>query len=513
MEAAFCSAERVTLAGSAMPLASMSTYSPVAAFRPWPSGRLATLSATTPGSRPALREICFSGADSASRTIFTPVASSPSRPRSPSSSLAACSRATPPPATMPSSTAALALRTASSMRSFCSFSSTSVAAPTLITATPPANLARRSCSFSRSYSESEFSISARICLTRPSICAWSPAPWTRVVSSLVTTTLRAWPSSSRPAVSSDRPTSSEMTWPPVRIARSCSMALRRSPKPGAFTATDLKVPRILFTTRVDRASPSTSSAMISSGLPDCMTCSSTGTSSLTLEILPETSRMYGSSSTASPRSMSVAKYAEMKPLSKRMPSVTSRSTPKVLDSSTVITDSLFTEPLPTAYIASAIFLPISGSDAEMPAVEAISSWVSTSLAWLSRYWETLSVAAWMPRLMPIGLEPAATLRRPSRTSAWARTVAVVVPSPATSSVFLATSLTSSAPIFSYGSSSSISLAMVTPSLVIVGAPQDFSSTTLRPLGPSVTFTASARVFRPFSRLRRASSSNAIIFAM
>jgi len=97
--------------------------------------------------------------------------------------------------------------------------------------------------------------------------------------------------------------------------------------------------------------------------------------------------------------------------------------------------------------------------------------------------------------------------------AWARTVAVVVPSPATSSVFLATSLTSSAPIFSYGSSSSISLAMLTPSLVMVGAPHFFSSTTLRPLGPRVTFTASASWFMPRSRPRRASSSNAIILAI
>ena len=39
---------------------------------------------------------------------------------------------------------------ASSMRSFFSFISTSVAAPTLMTATPPASFARRSCSFSRS---------------------------------------------------------------------------------------------------------------------------------------------------------------------------------------------------------------------------------------------------------------------------------------------------------------------------------------------------------------------------
>ena len=119
----------------------------------------------------------------------------------------------------------------------------------------------------------------------------------------------------------------------------------------------------------------------------------------------------------------------------------------------------------------------------------------------------------MPRLSAIGFAPAATLRRPSRTSAWASTVAVVVPSPAMSSVFFATSLTSSAPIFSHGSSSSISLAIDTPSLVMVGAPHFFSRTTLRPRGPSVTLTASARVFMPRSSPRRASSSNAIIFAM
>ena len=70
----------------------------------------------------------------------------------------------------------------------------------------------------------------------------------------------------------------------------------------------------------------------------------------------------------------------------------------------------------------------------------------------------------------------------------ASTVAVVVPSPATSEVFDATSFTICAPMFSNLSSSWISLATVTPSLVTVGAPQDFSMTTLRPLGPSVTVT-------------------------
>jgi hypothetical protein len=49
-------------------------------------------------------------------------------------------------------------------------------------------------------------------------------------------------------------------------AMSSSMALRRSPKPGALTAAILRPPRSLLTTSVASASPSTSSAMISSGL-------------------------------------------------------------------------------------------------------------------------------------------------------------------------------------------------------------------------------------------------------
>ena len=124
----------------------------------------------------------------------------------------------------------------------------------------------------------------------------------------------------------------------------------------------------------------------------------------------------------------------------------------------------------------------------------------------------ISTALSMPCLMSSGLLPAVTLRRPSRMIACASTVAVVVPSPAMSLVFDATSLTSCAPMFSNTSGSSISLAMVTPSLVIVGEPNFLSSTTLRPLGPSVTFTASARMFAPRSSARRALSSNTSCFA-
>src|SRR3954468_23544447 len=55
--------------------------------------------------------------------------------------------------------------------------------------------------------------------------------------------------------------------------------------------------------------------------------------------------------------------------------------------------------------------------------------------------------------------------------------------------------------------------MVTPSLVMVGAPHFLSITTLRPLGPSVTFTTSARASTPRCSASRASVSNDRIFDM
>src|SRR6187549_533541 len=99
-----------------------------------------------------------------------------------------------------------------------------------------------------------------------------------------------------------------------------------------------------------------------------------------------------------------------------------------------------------------------------------------------------AVTAGANPMAAIGFAPAVTAFTPSRKIAWARIVAVVVPSPATSEVFDATSRTIWAPMFSSGSLSSISFATVTPSFVIVGPPYFFSRTTFRPLGPSVTFT-------------------------
>ena len=208
---------------------------------------------------------------------------------------------------MPSSTAALAAATASSTLSLRFLSAVSVAAPTLITATPPDSLASRSCSFSRSQSESVDSISARSCLTRPSMASAPPPPSTITVSSLLTTTRRADPSTSRPTSRNESPTSGLTTWPPVTMAKSSRNALRRSPKNGALTATAFSVLRIALTTSVESGSPSTSSAITSSGLPASATFSSSGRRSGNELILSRCNRIRASSNTACWASKSVTK--------------------------------------------------------------------------------------------------------------------------------------------------------------------------------------------------------------
>src|SRR5215510_5436814 len=186
-----------------------------------------------------------------------------------------------------------------------------------------------------------------------------------------------------------------------------------------------------------------------------------------------------------------------------MPSTISTSVSSALASSTVMTPSL-----PTFCMAWAIILPMVLS----PLAEMVPTWATspddpTFLARFSMSLTTAATAMSTPRLRSIGFMPAATDLAPSLTMAWARTVAVVVPSPAWSLVFWATSRTIWAPMFSNLSSSSISLATVTPSLVMRGAPKLLSSTTLRPLGPSVTRTALARISTPRSMRSRASAEN------
>ena len=175
-----------------------------------------------------------------------------------------------------------------------------------------------------------------------------------------------------------------------------------------------------------------------------------------------------------------------------------------LASSTVITPSL-----PTFSKAAVINSPIVASLlAEMDATCLIfSEELPTSTACLFRSATMASTALSMPRLRSIGLAPAATFFSPSLTMACARMVAVVVPSPARSLVLEATSFTICAPMFSRASSSSTSFATLTPSLVTCGPPKDLPMITFRPLGPSVTLTASASASTPRFNPSRASMSN------
>src|SRR5215813_1053648 len=198
----------------------------------------------------------------------------------------------------------------------------------------------------------------------------------------------------------------------------------------------------------------------------------------------------------------------MYPRSNCIPSTTSIEVSAVLPSSTVMTPSL-----PTFSMASAIRSPTVGSLlAEIVPTCAISVLPLTSRLSLRSSSTTTSTACSTPRLISIGPWPPVTCLSPSRKIACASTVAVVVPSPATSLVLLATSRTICAPIFSNGSSNWISLATVTPSLVEAGEPNFLSRTTLRPRGPNVTLTALASLLIPLRMSARAFSPKCSCFA-
>ncbi len=172
-----------------------------------------------------------------------------------------------------------------------------------------------------------------------------------------------------------------------------------------------------------------------------------------------------------------------------------------------------TPSLPTFSMASEISCPIDMSLlAEIAPTWAISSFPGMGLLSCLSSSTTFATALSMPRFRWVGLLPAVTLRKPSLKIDCAKRVAVVVPSPATSLVLEATSLTIWAPMFSIGSSNSISFATVTPSLVTVGAPNFLSITTFLPFGPRVTFTASASWSSPFFKEVRASALKSMSFA-
>ncbi|SKZ29658.1 Uncharacterised protein [Mycobacteroides abscessus subsp. abscessus] len=120
-----------------------------------------------------------------------------------------------------------------------------------------------------------------------------------------------------------------------------------------------------------------------------------------------------------------------------MPSTMSTARPRVSLSSVVITPVL-----PTCSTADAITSPITSSSlAARDAIRSRSLRPPIWTAWSFNDPTTAVTARSIPRRTRIGLAPCSTARSPSRTMACASTVAVVVPSPTTPLVFIATSLT------------------------------------------------------------------------
>ena len=153
----------------------------------------------------------------------------------------------------------------SSILNFLYFISVSVAAPTLINATPPESFAIRSLILSLSYSKSVKSTSFLSFSTLAFTESFVSSKATMVVLSFEIVIFFAFPKSFIVTFSSNIDLSSLINFPPVRIAISSKAAFLLSPKDGALTAETFKIPAFLFITRVVKASPSISSAIIRKG--------------------------------------------------------------------------------------------------------------------------------------------------------------------------------------------------------------------------------------------------------
>mmetsp|Transcript_27571 Transcript_27571/g.92614 ORF Transcript_27571/g.92614 Transcript_27571/m.92614 type:complete len:376 (-) Transcript_27571:400-1527(-) len=318
----------------------------------------------------------------------------------------------PPPGRVPISMADFTALTASTYRSFLSFSSVSVAAPTLIRAMPPPSAATRSAAFSVSKLLSDFEASRRICTMRFLMFSDCLPSVTIVVSSLPTTMRSHVPSMSTVTVSKAMPTSCATYVAPVATAMSLSKSLRRVPNPGAFSATTSRTPRILFTTKADKASPVMSSAMITKGSLDLTMPSKIGIKSLTFSMRASVTKILGLTISQSWRSWSLTKYGERKPRSIVKPSVNSTSSYMVCDSSTVV------EPVsPTCAKAFAMMRPISSlPDVAMVATMKSSSLDATGLDSFLISSMRIAVALFMPRRSATGFTPAETSFMPWLTN-------------------------------------------------------------------------------------------------
>jgi len=166
------------------------------------------------------------------------------------------------------------------------------------------------------------------------------------------------------------------------------------------------------------------------------------------------------------------------------PSMTSIEVSSDRDSSIVIEPSC-----PTLSTAKAIRSPMLLSLlAEIVAMCLMSSMLVTGFAISDRLSQISETVASIPLCSSMGETPATMWRWASFKIALARTVAVVVPSPALVFVSLAAWRITCAPAFSNSSSNWTNCATVTPSLVAKAGLSFSFRSTVRPFGPRVEET-------------------------
>ena len=271
---------------------------------------------------------------------------------------------------------------------------------------------------------------------------------------------------------------------------SSSIALRRSPKPGAFTAAHCeRAADLVHDERRERLALDVLGHDQAAACPGCATCSSSGSRSFMLLIFFSWSRISGilehDLHRARGRSRSRARGSRGRTACPRPPRASVSIALGLLDGDHAFLADLLHrlgEHLADRLVAvgrdRADLGDLLASRVGLDCLASSSTIAATALS--------------MPRLRSIGFMPGGDeLRCPrgrsparARSRWWCRRRR-------RRRSCSATSRTICAPMFSNLSSSSISLATVTPSLVTVGEPQLFSIITLRPLGPSVTRTALA----------------------
>ena len=250
--------------------------------------------------------ICRAGSDNAAATMSRPADSSGFNFNA-SSRVATRTSATPPPGTMPSSTAERVAASASSTCERRASRSTSVAAPTRSTAITPASRARRSRSASRSLASLLVFSAPSSCAMRARSASVRPPPCNTNAWSTPAVTLTARPRCSGRTADAAMPVATPSSVAPVINARSSSNSRRAGPGPGVFTARPGAVPRRRFTTMTASASVSMSSHTHSSGRCCAAECSSAGTISAGRVSTPSTTSTSGCSSVTSMSSASVTK--------------------------------------------------------------------------------------------------------------------------------------------------------------------------------------------------------------